>query len=1431
MLRKFVTVPEKQSPDDIWDELIKRIAKSCSCKITGALMDKPYITNEGYTVETNMQTSIQPLLQDPGATSLIDGSVLSKKRESGLQRTFKMHMNIVILNITNIIKNKKLNNEVKATQILELITNPATGCLYDITSCVTPTGKTEESHKSGSSFCNRALHDVIKDYIQTKAGQQLLFETFHKIEDSKKSNEYREQFKFIDLPHNLSDSDAVEDKLKLFSQLSVAFTSPSQHQHQVYSYILNKFFKTHRNLDLLKSILETLKSQVDLETFTNVIKDIFDVIVENCTAYIEQKSLSRFRELRSEFRGLLPEYSSSSSAFTETANNALRRFAGLLSIKKEIEQRLPEIGGKIDELRKFEEYYTLNSINAVISAYAEQHDIAAIDLNAPIPEELAKQLKTVLAERWERIRHIDLRYTRHPEWPINQICLDLATTLSENQSDGEEAESVDRNKNRFCILMPTLTQLEGPVGELIDEDLQLSEFVLDNDQTGFIEVFPIFEDWQLEGRKEFRDLRHRTPTPLHKEDRQRVINSSPAAKELYDIGMQVTKVQERSKDISLKDKLVALRDKLRESSIDGPAGTDADFRAYEGGGLIEILAEFRVYLDQMPGDRKQKLMASKTSRNGKNFTFIWEKHLAKGQCTQQAHSYISNLVNNTSNAWFGTTSEERAREIDRLAKKLLTKQKKLLQQIKSGKLQNKDPFALETPAYSLEETLKLSEETVKLMGSFWKELGGLLKNNYDRFREIWKEYSDLWQRLIKARISAALSLSDSISRDSWQEAQVIWILFDNFSKDDLNATVELFEQIYTQHGRKTFVRALDPFKTILVTVNNRYRELLPSLVVIAARKGYFNTIRYFLIEQEVNRKVIIPGSKTSLINILFADKAKRIAFLNDDQNVALLGYLLTDRLAEHEAGAYTVPGGAKVKILLSKLMWQAIANGKNEFIKTILECCPQRILDSSFINTTKEADSNETFLFKALENNLSNEIIELLCKKGANLNQITTDNRSALYQALLCYSSSNNEASDTTAIANIYTLLMHAKDDRNPLAINSKIIAKAGKSVLHEVIKTLVWYPCSESAQGHKFGNFIRPLLALQGVDLNLVDKDDETILDIVCSKGNDNWTFNHQLVKDILNSYRNRIAAGDTTPDHDRIGKTTLESYVKKIAAENSTAANDWILKELAELYQKERAAGDTTSVDANDKATDARKALLDDIYFVGRGYERATKAHGRRISPFYSFDRKKKNILKVKNSFTEGYTNIYRLCRTKLKQLMSTEAGREALIRHEHSIKLIETLLDENEITTEKDTKNNFWILLNAAVCQKKYDVVEKILAKLDLGRCPELVDDNSLLLLAAEHWDDNNEDAQRVFNALLSAGEVAIRDSDNNKKVLNKVTKGNKTNFADLLLAASKRKGVSKLNEHKEKPTFFGTSATAQEKGKIDGMVGNAQKRYTF
>jgi hypothetical protein len=133
-------------------------------------------------------------------------------------------------------------------------------------------------------------------------------------------------------------------------------------------------------------------------------------------------------------------------------------------------------------------------------------------------EEKLIPFKEFFARRWEKIRGTSSDYCFSPNSEVNKLCSQLATAIAD----------VSPDVGRFSLLMPSVTVVKSDMTYTYfdDPNLKLEHFILNNDQTRFIEIEACLLYAEDDVIYKYTTLVNKEVTELITAEKLRVINHS-----------------------------------------------------------------------------------------------------------------------------------------------------------------------------------------------------------------------------------------------------------------------------------------------------------------------------------------------------------------------------------------------------------------------------------------------------------------------------------------------------------------------------------------------------------------------------------------------------------------------------------------------------------------------------------------------------------------------------------------------------------------------------------------------------------------------------------------------------------------------------------------------------------------------------------------
>ncbi|MDR3491318.1 MAG: hypothetical protein P4M12_04640 [Gammaproteobacteria bacterium] len=239
------------------------------------------------------------------------------------------------------------------------------------------------------------------------------------------------------------------------------------------------------------------------------------------------------------------------------------------------------------------------------------------------PENL-KGFKDFLANRWEYVRKTDLSYPHRMNINTNIICWLLANDIASVLSS-----------TPYNLLMPSM---QHPINEVTLNDwndLQLHEFILNDDETRFIEVADCIQYAEDDGILKYTSLFPALEQPglesgiklLSETEKHRVIFHSPEATAYYVALHNLLEVKNRG--MSLGSFVRRLMNQLFAGGVH--ALNIEDHNAEVGSAAIDGITEFNRFLLTLENDERAIIFNSCAPNLtvGRNFEIIWLRLLSR----------------------------------------------------------------------------------------------------------------------------------------------------------------------------------------------------------------------------------------------------------------------------------------------------------------------------------------------------------------------------------------------------------------------------------------------------------------------------------------------------------------------------------------------------------------------------------------------------------------------------------------------------------------------------------------------------------------------------------------------------------------------------------------------------------------------------------
>jgi hypothetical protein len=258
-----------------------------------------------------------------------------------------------------------------------------------------------------------------------------------------------------------------------------------------------------------------------------------------------------------------------------------------------------------DWVNVLETKYSIASLDKILLNLRSQ-------LNKSATATSIKPLQDFLAERWEQIRGTNLAYSHAPNNNLNALCLTLAKAI---------ALLTGSNSNK--LLMPTITN-NGVTSTL--DTLEVHEFILNDDDTQFIEILSTLEQAIGDGKLKRYDEQNNKHIPLTPTEEERLINHSMESKAYYNELKKVADLKNKGKSIgAYMTRLVT------ELNLGGAHGGKDGTEGKAGVDAFNAITDFHDILQVItPAERKFIFECSALALTvAKSFQTIWFRLLSR----------------------------------------------------------------------------------------------------------------------------------------------------------------------------------------------------------------------------------------------------------------------------------------------------------------------------------------------------------------------------------------------------------------------------------------------------------------------------------------------------------------------------------------------------------------------------------------------------------------------------------------------------------------------------------------------------------------------------------------------------------------------------------------------------------------------------------
>lgn len=241
----------------------------------------------------------------------------------------------------------------------------------------------------------------------------------------------------------------------------------------------------------------------------------------------------------------------------------------------------------------------------------------ALDPSAPKPlsskpkeeqDTLPHPAAVFFEKHWKRIRGTDLAYTNATKSPLHLAYLELA-----------EHFAPQLKTDRYSLLMPTIKMKESIfTTQLSDPTLELWQFILDDNDERFIEVFSCLKSAEESGVLLHQAIDAKKEEKLTGPEQDRLIHHSDMAFRYYSAIMETVQVKERG--VSIGSEIDRLCQRLMEGGAHRQGTVfAATAESYHG------VQEFYNYLQTLVPDEQKTIfdLSSPHLTVANNFQIIW----------------------------------------------------------------------------------------------------------------------------------------------------------------------------------------------------------------------------------------------------------------------------------------------------------------------------------------------------------------------------------------------------------------------------------------------------------------------------------------------------------------------------------------------------------------------------------------------------------------------------------------------------------------------------------------------------------------------------------------------------------------------------------------------------------------------------------------
>lgn len=272
-------------------------------------------------------------------------------------------------------------------------------------------------------------------------------------------------------------------------------------------------------------------------------------------------------------------------------------------------------------------------------------------LHSP-PPDFYSRLQEIFSMRWYTIMHTNLEYLHDFTNPVNNLCTQIAKTISK-----------EIGQHYFNILMPTLNNPPHEtylISDYRDPELKPWEFVLSESSHYTIHIPATISAAQTDGILKHNILLKGKVCKLKNIEHQKVLSRHPKAQSTYD--KLNSRLLFKIHGNTVGAHVYRLAEALQEGGVDA---SGEEFNASHHANTA--IVEFNQYLSTLSKDVKNQLMQAKWlddySKEPTTFSYVWQKltepnklHYKDGElhvqyCIHTLSKHIFSILESTPNLY------------------------------------------------------------------------------------------------------------------------------------------------------------------------------------------------------------------------------------------------------------------------------------------------------------------------------------------------------------------------------------------------------------------------------------------------------------------------------------------------------------------------------------------------------------------------------------------------------------------------------------------------------------------------------------------------------------------------------------------------------------------------------------------------------------